>query len=84
MTESLPLMMSLACTQLRMRVEEAWLAVTRVAADSLEPPRRRPPGARLPRRPRPLGLRRLPPRPVPRGVNHVRTVLCGGEVAYEA
>ncbi len=35
MTESLPLQMSLACMQLRMTVEEAWLAVTRHAARAL-------------------------------------------------
>ncbi len=35
MTESLPLQMSLACMQLRMTVEEAWLAVTRRAAHAL-------------------------------------------------
>jgi imidazolonepropionase len=35
MTESLPLMMSLGCMQLRMTVEEAWLAVTLHAARAL-------------------------------------------------
>jgi len=35
MTSSLPLMMFLACTQLRMTCEEAWLAVTRRAACSI-------------------------------------------------
>ncbi|MCA9667063.1 MAG: imidazolonepropionase [Myxococcales bacterium] len=35
MTASLPLMMSLACTQMRMSCEEAWRAVTIVAARSL-------------------------------------------------
>jgi imidazolonepropionase len=35
MTESLPLMMTLACTQMRLTVEEAWRAVTVNAARSL-------------------------------------------------
>jgi len=35
MTSSLPLMMSLACAQMRMSCEEAWRAVTTVAARSL-------------------------------------------------
>jgi imidazolonepropionase len=35
MTESLPLMMTLGCTQMRMTVEEAWRAVTVNAARSL-------------------------------------------------
>jgi imidazolonepropionase len=83
MTESLPLMMSLACTQLRMRVEDAWLAVTRVAADSLGRPDagRLEPGSRAD-----LVLwgcddyRHVP---YHLGVNHVRTVVIAGEVAFE-
>jgi imidazolonepropionase len=84
MTESLPLMMSLACTQLRMRVEEVWLAVTRVAADSLgrADAGRLEPGSRAD-----LVLwgcddyRHVP---YHLGVNHVHTVVVAGEVAYEA
>lgn len=38
MTHSLPLMMSLATTQMKMTCEEAWRAVTSVAADSLNRP----------------------------------------------
>jgi imidazolonepropionase len=82
MTESTPLMMSLACTALRMRVEEAWLAVTRVPAESLE---RRDAGRVA------CGGRAdlvvwscADYRHVPYhlGANHVRTVLCGGEIAW--
>ncbi|MBI5478290.1 MAG: imidazolonepropionase [Deltaproteobacteria bacterium] len=84
MTESLPLMMSLACTQMRMRVEEAWLAVTRVAADSLgrADAGRLQPGSRAD-----LVLWGCDDyRHVPYhfGVNHVRTVVISGEVAFEA
>ncbi|MCD6498712.1 MAG: imidazolonepropionase [Deltaproteobacteria bacterium] len=35
MTESLPLMMSVACTQMGMSVPEAWLAVTRFSAQAI-------------------------------------------------
>jgi len=35
MTESLPVMMSIACTQMGMSVPEAWLAVTRFAAQAI-------------------------------------------------
>ena len=38
LTESLPLMMSLACMQLRMSCEEAWLGVTREAAHAVNRP----------------------------------------------
>ncbi len=38
LTESLPLMMSLACMQLGMSCEEAWLAVTREAAHAVNRP----------------------------------------------
>lgn len=84
MTESLPLMMSLACTQMRMRVEEAWLAVTRVAADSLgrADAGRLEPGSRAD-----LvlwGCDDFRHVPYHLGVNHVRTVVVAGEVAFEA
>ena len=84
MTESLPLMMSLACTQLRMHVEEAWLAVTRVAADSLG---RADAGRLEPGSCADLVLwgcddyRHVP---YHLGANHVRTVVIAGEVAFEA
>ena len=84
MTESLPLMMSLACSQMRMRVEEAWLAVTRIAADSLGrgDTGRLAPGSRAD-----LVLWGCDDyRHVAYhfGVNHVRTVVIAGEVAFEA
>jgi imidazolonepropionase len=84
MTESLPLMMSLACTQLRMRVEEAWLAVTRVAADSLgrADAGRLEPGSRADLVLWGCDDYRHVPYHV--GGNHVRTVVIGGEVAFEA
>ncbi|HEY3352028.1 MAG TPA: amidohydrolase family protein, partial [Polyangia bacterium] len=82
MTESPSLMMSLACTALRMRVEEAWLAVTRVPADSLERPDagRVAPGARADLVVWSCDDYRHVPYHL--GANHVRTVLCGGAIAW--
>jgi len=84
MTESLPLMMSLACTQMRMRVEEAWLAVTRIAAESLGRPSagRLAPGSRADLVIWDCDDYRYVPYHF--GVNLVRTVIAGGGVVYEA
>jgi imidazolonepropionase len=79
MTESLPLQMWLACTHFGLTVEEAWLAVTRVAARAAA----RPEAGRLaPGAPADLVVWRPDdPRFIPYhyGADHVRAVVVAGQ-----
>jgi imidazolonepropionase len=84
MTESMPAILSLAVTQLRMTAEEVWVAATRNAACSLDLGRDR--GRLLPGYRADVVIFAIPTYeylPYHFGVNHVRTVIAAGRIVVD-